>query len=73
VRVVVDPLFRTGDADPVQQVDRVLAGDLLGHVVVDAVGLDDLFADRVVGVHRRQRILEDHRHLLAPQQPDRLG
>ena len=65
VRVVVDPAGRLRDADPVEHLDRVLAGDLLGHVVVDPVRLDDLDADRVVRVHRGQRVLEDHRHLLA--------
>ena len=38
---------------------------LLGDVVVDPVGLDDLVADRVVGVQRGQRVLEDHRDLAA--------
>ena len=45
----------------------VLAGRLLADVVVDPVGLDDLVADRVERVHRGQRVLEDHRHLLAAQ------
>ena len=65
VRVVVDAPVRLRDADPVQHVDRVLARDGLGNVVVDPVRLDDLVADGVERVHRRQRILEDHGHLLA--------
>ena len=44
-----------------------LRATALETVVVDLVRLDDLGADRVVRVHRGQRILEDHRHLLAPQ------
>ena len=35
--------------------------------MVNLVGLDDLRADRVVRVQRRERVLEDHRHLLAAQ------
>ena len=69
VRVVVDPPLRPRDADPAEHVDRVPAGHRLVHLVVYPVGLDDLLADRVVRVHRRQRILEDHRHLLAAQRP----
>jgi hypothetical protein len=67
VRVVVDPSGRLRNADPAEQVDRVRPGLLLVDVVVEPVGLDDLRADPVVGVHRRQRVLEDHRHLAAPQ------
>jgi hypothetical protein len=73
VGVGVDPLVRLRDAHAVEQVDRVLAGDLLGDAVVDPVRLDDLVADRVVRMHRRQRILEDHRHLLAAQLPHVFG
>ena len=40
--------------------------------MVHPVRLDDLRADRVVRVHRGQRILEDHRHLVAAQLADRL-
>src|SRR5262252_85551 len=67
VRVVVHPGLRVGNADPAQHVDRVILGRLLADLVVDQVGLGDLVADRVVGVQRGQRILEDHRHLAAPQ------
>ena len=44
-----------------------LLRDRLAHLVVDAERLDDLVADRVERVHRGQRVLEDHRHLLAAQ------
>ena len=64
VRVVVDPLAGLRDADPVEHLDRARPGRLLAtRLVVDPVGLDDLVADRVVRVHRGQRVLEDHRHL----------
>ena len=58
---------RLRDADPVEHLDGVRPGHLLRHLVVHPVGLDDLVADRVEGVHRGQRVLEDHRHLLAAQ------
>jgi hypothetical protein len=67
VRVVVDPALGLRDADPAQHVDRPLAGHLLRDVVVHPVRLDDLGADGEVRVHRGQRVLEDHRHLLAAQ------
>ena len=67
VRVVVEPLVRVGDADAVEHLDRALARRGLGDVVVDPVGLDDLVADRVERVQRRQRVLEDHRDLAAAQ------
>ena len=40
---------------------------LLGDVVVHPVGLDDLVADRVVGVQRGERVLEDHRDVAAAE------
>jgi hypothetical protein len=38
--------------------------------VVDEVGLGDLFADLVERVQRRQRVLEDHRHVATAQLAD---
>jgi hypothetical protein len=73
MRVVIHPDRGLRDADPAEQVDGVLAGDLLAHVVVDPVRLDDLVAHRVVGMQRRQRVLEDHRHLAAAQLPHPVG
>ena len=67
MRVVVDAGLRVGDADPVQQLDRVFFGRLLAHLVVNQVSLGDLIAHGVVRVQGGQRILEDHRHLGAPQ------
>ncbi len=72
VRVGVHPLVRLRDADPVEHLDRVLARDLLAHLVVHPVGLDDLVPDGVERVHRRQRVLEDHRHPLAAERADLL-
>jgi len=50
-------------------IDRAPARDGLAHLVVLPVRLDDLPADCVERVQRRQRILEDHRHLVAAQRP----
>ncbi len=72
VRVAVDPLAGLGDAHPVQQLDRAPAGRLLVDVVVDAVRLHDLVAHREEGVQRRERVLEDHGDLAAPQLAHRL-
>src|SRR6266700_468372 len=65
VRVLVEPLLRLRDAHPVEHLDGPHPSLVLRHVVVDPVRLDDLPADRVVRVQGGQRILEDHRHLLA--------
>jgi hypothetical protein len=58
VRVVIDALAGVGDADELEHLDRALAGLSLGDLVVDPVGLDDLRADGVVGVQRRERVLK---------------
>jgi hypothetical protein len=67
VRVVVDAAVRVGDAHAVEHLDGALAGGLLRDVVVDAVGLHDLLAHLVERVHRGERVLEDHRDLVAAQ------
>ena len=69
VRVVVHPPVRLWDPDAVEQLDGPPSGDLLGHVLVDPVGLDDLRAHGEVGVQRRERVLEDHRDVAAAQSP----
>ena len=43
------------------------------HLVMDLVCLDDLATHRVVRIHRRQRVLEDHGHPLSAQAADVLG
>ena len=69
VRVVVDPAVRLRDADPVEHLDGAAPGRALGRVRVHPVGLDDLRAHREVGVQRRERVLEDHRHVAAAELP----
>ena len=66
VREGVGALLRVRDADEVEQLDRASCAWLLGHaVVVDQQRLGDLLPDGVDGGEGRQRLLEDHRHLLA--------
>ena len=72
MRIVVHALLRGGNAHPPQHLDGVLARDLLRHVMVDPVRLDDLIAHRVERMHRRQRILEDHGHVAAARLADLL-
>jgi hypothetical protein len=66
---IIETLVGVGDADPFQHLDRTPTRDGLAHLVVHPVRLDDLLADRVERVQRRQRVLEDHRHLVAAQRP----
>ncbi len=73
VGVVVDAAARLRDADAVEHLDGVLLRDGVADVVVHSVGLHDLAADRVEGMHRRERVLEDHRHPLAAQPAHLLG
>lgn len=67
VRVLPRPAGRFGDADLAEHVHGPSAGDASGTAEVVAVGLRDLFADRVRGVQRGQRVLEDHRHPASAQ------
>ena len=70
VRVGLQALLRVGDADPVEHLLGPGQGGLLVQRLVDLDGLDQLLADLVERVQRAQRILEDHRHLLAAQLAD---
>src|SRR5690606_17437967 len=60
MRVRVDTLLRLGDADGPQEFHGAFAGGSAGHVPVGVDRLGDLRADRVDGVERGQRVLEDH-------------
>ena len=59
-----------GNAHSAEHVDGVLARHLLVHRIVDSVRLDDLLTHRVIGVHRRERVLKDHGHPLSAQAAD---
>ena len=66
VRVLVEAPLGLGDADGVEELERLLVRLVLGDVEVVAEGLGDLPADLHHRVERGHRVLEDHRHLGAP-------
>ena len=72
MRVGVGALARLGDADEAEHLDRAVPRLRLRHVVVDADRLDDLLAHLVEGMQRGQRVLEDHRDVVAAQ-PAQVG
>ena len=65
VRVGVHARARLRDADELQHLDGLVARRLLGDVVVRAHRLHELRPDAVERVQRGERVLEDHRDLLA--------
>ena len=67
VRIGTGPAPRVGDADAAEHVDGPLLPDLALDVAVDLVDLADLETHPVGGIQRRQRLLEDHADLIAPQ------
>ena len=66
VRVLAEALLGLGDADGLQQRERGGAGLGLVHVQVLDERLGDLALDLHHRVERGHRVLEDHRHLGAP-------
>jgi hypothetical protein len=70
VRVVVDAALGPRDADQAQQLDGAVARVLLGLLLVRQDHLGDLGAHLVERVQARERVLEDHRDLLAADLPD---
>ena len=69
-RVIVDPLARARDPNPVEQLHRPLARLLVGKRLVLLDLLDDLGPDLLDRVQRGHRILEDHRDLRAAHPPE---
>ena len=67
MRVHARPLAGLGDADQVEHLDGPLERLLLRQSVVDPAHLGDLTTDGVHRVEGRERVLEDHRDLAAPQ------
>ena len=65
VRIVLGTRPRVRDADGVEHLDRALERVRLGDVEMRAHGLSDLAADAIHRVQARERILEDHRDVLA--------
>ena len=65
VRIVAEPLLRPGQAHQRQHFDRAVQGLRLRGVLVQSHRLGDLVADGLGRVKRGQRVLEDHRDLVA--------
>jgi len=65
VRVIVDSRLGVRNPDLLQQLDRAPFGGILVGSLVDLDRFADLRPDRVHGVQRRHRVLEDHGHLVA--------
>ena len=65
VRIFAGALARFGDADFVHGLDGPLPGRAAAELLVQPQSLGDLFADGVDRVERGQRVLEDHRRVLA--------
>ena len=65
VRVFVDAPLRVGDSHQAEQLHRPLSGRLLGDLLVGEDRLDQLLAHLVEGVQGGERVLEDHRDVVA--------
>ena len=70
VRVVVEPIRCTGDADQFKQFDRAFAGGRFVHPHVQNERFGNLKPDGEDRVQRGHRILEDHGDLIAAHLPD---
>jgi hypothetical protein len=57
---VIDALFGIGDANFSQERNRLFAGHLLAHALVQNDGFHDLRTDGEHGIERRHRLLKDH-------------
>ena len=63
VRVVTDALLGLGNADGIEQLDRLRACAFPGRAAVHAKRLFDLISDGEHGIERGHRLLEDQRDL----------
>ena len=72
VRIFVDALFRRGDVDAAQQLDRALPRLPRRAAAMAQNGLDDLVADGQARIERGHRLLKDHRQPVASQIAQRL-
>src|SRR6266567_2950045 len=66
MRIVVDASLGARDPDRLQELDRAGARNTRGDIPVELDRLDQLVPDRLHGVQRRHRVLEDHRDLVSP-------
>jgi hypothetical protein len=65
VRVVVGPALGARNSDRLKELHHPGACLPLGDVAVELDRLDELAPDRVHGIQRRHRVLEDHRDVVA--------
>ena len=65
MRVVLDPAGRLGDADKLQELDRALDGSAVRQTEVDLEALGHEPFDAEHRVQAGDRVLEDHRDVLA--------
>ena len=65
MRITAQAVTRVGEPDHRQQLGRARAGGRFADLVVDLNRLDKLRADSEEGVQRGERILKDHRDLVA--------
>jgi len=69
VRVVAEPFGRPGQADQAEHLGGPGHGCRLAGPRVQPDRLGHLVADRLRGVQRRERVLEDHRDVVAADRP----
>jgi hypothetical protein len=67
MRILREPLRGGGDADSLEELDRPLARGGASDPPVPQQHLGKLRADRIGGIERGHRLLEDHRHPVAAQ------
>ena len=65
MRVVAEPLLRLGQAHQAEHLGGTIHGRCLARAAVQPDRLRHLVADRLRGVERAERVLEDHRDVIA--------
>ena len=69
VRIAPEAALRIANADLVQQIDDALARGRPGDAAMEQQCFADLLLDRVQGIERGHRLLEDDRNLVAAHTP----
>ena len=67
MRILAEALGGGADADLFKKLDGAVARGGPGRVLVPAMHVGELIADRVGRIERGHRLLEDHRHAVAAQ------
>ena len=71
VRIGGEAKLGIAEVDEIEQLEDPLAGRRGADRLVEAEGFPDLLLDRVEGVQRRHRFLEDHRYASPAERPHR--